>query len=175
MGGQSLLFYGTLAWLAAAYTSRGYSASYAGLLLAVFSATQVITAFAIPALAHRGGDARPWIVASVGATTLGLALVAFVPDRFPSAPWTWASLLGLGMGGNLALALLVLTQNAPTPEAAPAFTGMAFFVGYLMAAAGPVAAGAVRDATGGHSAVFAALAVLGVLTLLVGVAAPVRR
>ncbi len=175
MGGQSLLFYGTLAWLAAAYTSRGYSASYAGLLLAVFSATQLITAFTLPALAHRSGDVRPWIAVSVGATALGLALVAFVPEGFATAPWIWASLLGLGMGGNLALALLVLTQNAPTPEAAPAYTGMAFFIGYLLAAAGPVAAGAVRDATGGYRAVFAALAALGVLTLLVGVAAPVRR
>ena len=174
MGGQSLLFYGTLAWLAAAYTSRGYSAPYGGLLLAVFSATQVITAFAMPMLAHRSGDVRPWIATSVGVTTLGLALVAFVPDGFAAAPWIWASLLGLGMGGNLALALLVLTQNAPTPESAPAFTAMAFFVGYLIAAAGPVAAGAVRDATGGYTAVFVALAVLGVLTLLVGVAAPVR-
>ncbi len=97
-----------------------------------------------------------------------------MPEGFAAAPWIWASLLGLGMGGNLALALLVLTQNAPTPEAAPAYTGMAFFVGYLMAAVGPVAAGAVRDATGGYRAVFAALAVLGVLTLAVGVAAARR-
>jgi MFS transporter, CP family, cyanate transporter len=175
MGGQSLLFYGTLAWLAAAYTSRGHSASYSGVLLAVFSATQIVTAFAMPALAHTGGDARPWIAVSVGATTLGLGLVAFAPEGFgalsPAAPWTWAIILGLGMGGNLALALLVITANAPTPETAPAFTGMAFFVGYLLAALGPVAAGAVGDATGGYAAVFAALAVLGVLTLAAGVAA----
>ncbi len=178
MGGQSLLFYGTLAWLAATYTALGRSASYAGLLLAVFGATQVITALAMPALAHRSGDVRPWIGLSVGATTVGLALVAFVPDGFgaqnvfnAAAPWTWASLLGLGMGGNLALALLVLTENAPTTEAAPAFTGMAFFVGYLMASVGPVAAGALRDATGSYATVFAALAVFGVFTLATGVAA----
>jgi CP family cyanate transporter-like MFS transporter len=82
MGGQSLLFYATLAWLAAAYTSLGRSASYAGLVLAVFSATQVITALAMPALAHRGGDVRPWIALSVGVTTLGLGLVAFAPAGF---------------------------------------------------------------------------------------------
>ena len=65
----------------------------------------------------------------------------------------------------------MLTENAPTPEAAPAFTGMAFFVGYLMASVGPVAAGALRDATGGYATVFAVLAVFGVLTLGTGVAA----
>jgi MFS transporter, CP family, cyanate transporter len=44
MGAQSLLFYGTLAWLAAAYIRLGMSAASAGLLLALFSATQVVTA-----------------------------------------------------------------------------------------------------------------------------------
>jgi CP family cyanate transporter-like MFS transporter len=170
MGGQSLLFYATLAWLAPTYTRLGHTASYAGLLLAVFSAAQIVTALAMPALAHRGGDVRPWIALSVGATVVGLEMVAFAPEGIlgAAAPWIWAILLGLGMGGNLALALLVLTQNAPTPQAAAAFTGMAFFVGYLMAAAGPVAAGALRDVTGSYAPVFAVLSVLGVLTLAVG-------
>ena len=175
MGGQSLLFYATLAWLAATYTGLGRSAAFAGLLLAVFSATQLVTALAMPSLAHRTASARPWIALSVGVTTLGLALVAFAPVAFGGAPWVWASILGLGMGGNLALALLVLTENAPTPSEASAFTGMAFFVGYLLAAVGPVSAGALRDATGSFVPVFATLTVLGVLTLIAGVAAVPRR
>jgi CP family cyanate transporter-like MFS transporter len=53
---------------------------------------------------------------------------------------------------------------------------MAFFVGYLLAAVGPVAAGALRDLTGSYTPIFATLTVLGVLTLLVGVlAAPTHR
>jgi CP family cyanate transporter-like MFS transporter len=48
---------------------------------------------------------------------------------------------------------------------------MAFFVGYLLAATGPVAAGALRDATGGFVAVYVALAGLGVATLVLGLAA----
>jgi CP family cyanate transporter-like MFS transporter len=173
MGGQSLLFYAALAWLAATYTSRGHSAAYAGLLLAVFSATEIITALAMPALAHRTGDVRLWIAVSVGITTMGLALVAIAPEAIlgAAAPWTWATLIGLGMGGNLALALLILTQNAPTPQAASAYSGMAFFVGYLLAAIGPVAAGALVDVTGSYTLVFASLAVLGVVTLVIGVAA----
>ena len=172
MGGQSLLFYATLAWLAARYTSLGLSVRSAGLLLAVFSLAQIVTALALPALAHRTGSVRPWIAASMGLTTLGLGLVATVPLGLigSAAPWTWAILLGLGMGGNLALALLVLTESAPTPQAASANTGMAFFVGYLVAAAGPVAAGALRDATGTFTPVFTVLTVLGVLTLIVGIA-----
>lgn len=165
MGGQSLLFYATLAWLAPLYIGLGMSAPHAGLLLALFSATQVVTALAMPVLAHRAGNTRPWIVASVGVTILGLALVAIVPDVWPAAPWLWAAVLGLGMGGNLSLALTEVTRAAPTPAAAPAYSGMAFFVGYLLAAVGPVAAGALRDATGGFTAVFATLVVLGFATL----------
>lgn len=168
MGGQSLLFYATLAWLAASYTSRGVSTSEAGLLLALFSATQIVTALVLPVWAHRSADARPAIGVSVGLTIAGLLLLGAAPT---AAPWLWAALVGLGMGGNLSLALVVLTDMAPTPADASGYTGMAFLVGYLMAAAGPVAAGALVDLTGGYSAVFVTLAVLGVGTLIVGIAA----
>lgn len=168
MGMQSLLFYAALAWLAASYIELGMSARRAGLLLGVFTATQIITALAMPALAHRTNGARPWIAVSLGLTTAGLLLIGLAPT---AAPWAWAALLGLGMGGNLALALIVVTEIAPSPRAASAYAGMAFFVGYLLAATGPVAAGALRDATGGFVAVYVALAGLGVATLVLGLAA----
>jgi CP family cyanate transporter-like MFS transporter len=169
MGAQSLLFYATLAWLAARYTDLGFSAGTAGLLLAVFSAAQMISALAMPALA-RSAPAG-WIAVSVGLTTLGLLLVGSVPL---AAPWLWVSVLGLGMGGNLALALTVVTQAAPDPRSATAYTGMAFLVGYLLAAAGPVLTGALRDATGSLTVVFLALAGLGVVAIGLGLAAAKR-
>lgn len=172
MGLQSLLFYAALAWLAATYTGLGMTARSAGLLLGVFSATQIVTALAVPALAQRTGVAWPWVAVSTGLTTVGLLLVALAPM---AAPWVWASVLGLGMGGNLSLALTVITHIAPTPQSASAYAGMAFLGGYLLAAAGPVAAGALRDATGGFTAVYLALAGLGVVTLVTGVAAARAR
>jgi MFS transporter, CP family, cyanate transporter len=168
MGGQSLLYYGALAWLAARYTSLGMPATQAGLLLGVFSATQLVSALGLPVLAHRTGDTRLWIAASVAASTAALALVAVAPM---AAPWVWAALLGLGMGGHFALALTVLADISPTPADAAEVSGMAFFVGYLVAAAGPVAAGALHDLTGSYVAPFLALTVVGVVTLAAGVAA----
>src|SRR5262249_27890235 len=44
MGSQSLTFYAALAWLASRYIGLGFSPAEAGLLLALFSATQVVTA-----------------------------------------------------------------------------------------------------------------------------------
>jgi MFS transporter, CP family, cyanate transporter len=171
MGAQSLLFYGTLAWLAAAYIRRGMSPAGAGLVLALFSAAQVVTAFGLPALAHRSGRLAPWTAASVAATALGLFLVALAPDPFPAAPWLWAVLIGLGMGGNLSLALTVLTQIAPSPREASSYTGMAFLVGYATAALGPVALGGLHDVTGGYTVPFLTLGVLGIVTTAVGVTA----
>jgi CP family cyanate transporter-like MFS transporter len=171
MGTQSLMFYGALAWLAAAYIRLGLSPARAGLLLALFTAAQMVTAFGMPALAHRTGRLAPWTAASVGATTVGLFLVALAPDAFPAAPWLWAALVGLGMGGNLSLALTILTHIAPSPREASSYTGMAFLVGYAAAAAGPVALGGLHDVTGGYTVPFLTLGVLGVATTAVGVAA----
>jgi CP family cyanate transporter-like MFS transporter len=173
MGSQSLTFYAALAWLGSRYTGLGFSSARAGVLLALFSATQVVTALAMPVLAHRYGSLRPFVAACALTTASGLLLVAVVPSSFAAAPWLWAALLGLGMGGNLSLALTVLAESAPSAHDVARFTGMAFFVGYLLAAVGPVAAGALLDRSG-FTTVFLVLASLGVLTLVVGLAAAPR-
>jgi CP family cyanate transporter-like MFS transporter len=100
-----------------------------------------------------------------------LVAVAVVPAAAPWAPWAWAALLGLGMGGQFALALTILGSLGRGPAESAAVSGMAFFVGYPLAAAGPVAAGALHDLTGGYRTPFLALAAVGVGTLAAGVAA----
>jgi MFS transporter, CP family, cyanate transporter len=173
MGLQSLLFYAALAWLAARYTSLGFDPATGGLLLGVFSGTQVISALGLPVLAHRYGDPRPWIALAAGVSAAALVAVALAPLALvPSlAPWLWAGVLGLGVGGQFALALTVITERAPTPADAAALSGMAFFVGYPLAALGPVVAGALRDLTGGYAVPFLFIASLAVATLVVGVRA----
>jgi CP family cyanate transporter-like MFS transporter len=166
MGGQSLLYYAALAWLAARYTAIGDSQAHAGLLLGLFSGTQLVSSLGMPLLAHRFGDLRPWIVLSLTLTGVCLALVAFAPNPLG---WLWVSILGLGVGGQFALALTVLSGLGGTAAESAAATGMALFVGYLLAAAGPVLAGALRDSTGGYTVPFAALAAFSVPVLLAGV------
>jgi CP family cyanate transporter-like MFS transporter len=160
MGGQSLLYYAALAWLAARYTDVGWSAGAAGGLLALFSAAQLVTALTLPALARR--DPRPAITGALLATMASLALIAVAPL---AAPAVWATVLGLGVGGSFALALTVVGQVAPTPADTPRASGMAFFVGYLLAAAGPVAVGLLHDATGDYRGPYLALVGVGLVTL----------
>jgi len=53
---QSWQFYSLLAWVSPFYESRGWSATDAGYLLSVFSATQVISGVAAPVVAHHLPD-----------------------------------------------------------------------------------------------------------------------
>jgi CP family cyanate transporter-like MFS transporter len=166
MGSQSLLYYAALTWLSPLYLAEGWTADRAGLLLGLFSLTQIFSALAVPVLADRTGDHRPWIALCVGAATVMLAAIGLAPT---AAPWLWAAVLGLGVGGMFALALTLLVKLASSPAGAARLSGMALLVGYLLAATGPVLAGALYDAAGSYRAPFLALAGIGVATLAVGV------
>jgi len=169
-GLQSLLFYASLTWLSPLFQARGWSAERAGALLAVFSLTQLVATLGLPVLADRTGDRRPWIALSVSACTAGLLALAVAPL---AAPWLVAAVIGFGTGGQFAMALTLLVDAAADPAASRRLSGMAFLVGYLLAAAGPAAVGGLYDATGGFTAAFLALTVIGVVTLALGVS--VRR
>jgi MFS transporter, CP family, cyanate transporter len=166
MGSQSLLYYAALTWLSPLFVAAGWTAGRAGLLLGLFSFTQIFSALAVPALADRTGDHRPWIAACVGLATVMLAAFALAPT---AAPWLWAALLGLGVGGMFALALTLLVKLASSAAAAARLSGMALLVGYLLAATGPVLAGALYDVVGNYRVPFLVLAGIGVATLAVGV------
>jgi MFS transporter, CP family, cyanate transporter len=136
----------------------------------VFSLTQLVATLGLPVLADRTGDRRPWIALAAGACTAGLLTVAVAPM---AAPWLAAAVIGFGAGGQFAMALTLLVDTAADPAASRRLSGMAFLVGYLLAAAGPAAVGALHDATGGFTTAFLALTVIGVVTLALGVS--VRR
>jgi MFS transporter, CP family, cyanate transporter len=169
-GLQSLLFYAALTWLSPLYQARGWSGERAGLLLAVFSLAQLVSTLGLPVLADRTGDRRPWIALSAGCCTAGLLALAVAPL---AAPWLVAAVIGFGVGGQFAFALTLLVDAAADPAASRRLSGMAFLVGYLLAAAGPAAVGGLYDVTGGFTVPFLALTGLGLVTLALGVS--VRR
>ena len=99
MGSQSLLYYAALTWLSPLYLAAGWSASRAGLLLGLFSLTQVFSALAVPAMVDRTGDHRPWVALCVGTATAMLAAssygaryphTALTASLLPSGPSTWS-------------------------------------------------------------------------------------
>lgn len=166
VGGQSLLFYGTLAWLPAVYVDLGWSAARAGLLLGLFMATQVVSSLALPLLSGRTGNRRPWILGCLVTTLVGLVVLATAPD---ASPWVLAGVLGFTIGGQFALGLVLLVELAPDPRAAGRLSGMVLCVGYVVAASGPLLMGALIDATGAFTVAFLALASVCLPTLAAGV------
>lgn len=154
---QSWQFYSTLAWLSPTYVAHGWKARDAGLLLSVFTGAQFVSGLVGPAITDRVGDWRVPLVAAAVLGLLGQLGVWLAPD---AAPWVWAILLGTAQGAAFAIGLVLLVRYAVSPAAAARLTAMAFLVSYTVASLGPMTMGAVRDLSGGYSAIFAVLAAL---------------
>ena len=72
----------------------------------------------------------------------------------------WMVLIGLGQGVGISLALTLITLRSPDAAHTAQLSGMAQGVGYVLAAAGPLALGAIHDATGSWTAPVITLIVL---------------
>ena len=163
---QSWQFYSALAWLAPTYETHGWSARDAGLLMAVFTGSQLVSGLVAPTLLDRVPDARVLLVAARVLGGLGQVGIWLAPD---TGPWLWAVLLGAGQGAAFALGLVLLVRYAATPRDSARLTAMAFLVSYSVAAFGPAAMGAVEDTTGGFAWVWALLALVAVPQLALAV------
>ena len=89
----------------------------------------------------------------------------------PAALPAWAVLAGASSGAALVYALTRISLAARNSAEATRLSGMAQSVGYLLAATGPVAAGALRDATGSWTP---ALVLVGTLAAIQATLAAVR-
>ncbi len=121
-------------WLPLLLIRSGFSASFAGSMLALVAAIPLVLGFVLPALAQRLRTAAPIVVAfcvCLAAGYLGLWLLPQV------APVLWTVLLGVGIS-TFPLALTLITLRARDAEAAAALSGFVQGGGYLLAATGPL-------------------------------------
>ncbi len=146
MGLQSLWSYVLIAWMPTIFTDHGMSRSTAGVIFAFNNLIQVAGAFAVPLLAGRMRSQRPLIVLVTSLVAAGYVGLMVAPV---SGAWLWAGVLGIGQGGAVGLALTLIVLRSGDARTAARLSGMAQTVGYLLAAVGPLAAGAVHQATGG--------------------------
>jgi CP family cyanate transporter-like MFS transporter len=159
---QSVEFYSSLAWIAPTYAARGWDPEHAGYLLSAFTALQLVSGLLGPALTDRVRDHRLLLV---GASVLGLVAQLAMWLAPGSAPWVWVAVLGFAQGAAFATGLVLMVDYAATPAASARLAGMVFLFSYGIASLGPAGMGAVRDATGGFTGVWATLAVLMVAQL----------
>ncbi len=140
-GMQALSAYTVMGWLPDIYRSAGFSQAEAGLMLAVAMGLGIPVSMALPALATRSPDQRPWVVLLTACTAAGYAGLALAPA---AGAWLWVLLVGLG-NGAFPLALAMIGMRARYAANTARLSVLAQGVGYLLAAVGPFAVGVIHD------------------------------
>ncbi|SDM30413.1 MFS transporter, CP family, cyanate transporter [Nonomuraea jiangxiensis] len=163
-GTQSMIAYIMFGWLATILTDGGYSTSQAGLVLAVFTALNIPVSIFVPMVAARFRDQRPTVVGLVVFYVAGFLGLWFGPM---SLTLLWITLIAIGMG-SFPLALMMLALRTRTPEATAGLSGFGQSVGYLLAGAGPLLVGVLREAAGGWSVPYMMIFAVLVVQLLTG-------
>jgi MFS transporter, CP family, cyanate transporter len=168
MGLQCTGYYVTLTWLPTLLQDHGMDAHSAGWMLSYSAFPGIAAALVSPAIARRIRPAWVPIVVSVlcyGAAYAGLAVA---PAR---AAYLWMTLLGLGQGASISLALSYIAWRSPDARHTAQVSTMAQGFGYLLASLGPIAIGAIHAASGSWTVPIIVLAALLVPQLIAGVLA----
>ncbi|MGK4582257.1 CynX/NimT family MFS transporter [Kitasatospora sp. HPMI-4] len=145
MGISSLMVYTLVAWMPTILADHGMDRGEAGLVFAFSNLVQVGGAFLVPLAAGRMTSQRALAVSMAVLNGLGVAGLLVAPV---SGAWVSAAVLGVAQGGSLGLGLAFIVLRTGTAAGAAQLGGMSQAIGYLVAAAGPVGAGALHQATG---------------------------
>lgn len=153
-GAQSMQAFVGFGWYAEYYRDRGgFTASSAGLLVALTTALLIPLSLVVPVVAARRASQRALVV-TFAACYVAAYLGMLVAPR--AGALLWALLAGLG-GGAFPLSLTLITLRTRTASGTAALSGFAQSVGYVLAASGPLLVGVLHSATGGWAAPFALL------------------
>lgn len=154
-GLQSATFYITVTWLPTIEHVLGVSPTAAGLHLLVYQVVGSAAGFAIGFLMEGRTDQR-LAAASVSVPVI-VAMLGMVAA--PQLVLLWVVLAAAGAGSALTVALTLVVLRSDSAAQTAALSGMAQSVGYLIAALGPVGAGAVAEHLG-WNAVLVAVALI---------------
>jgi len=164
MGLQSVTFYVLVTWLPSIERAGGVSPAAAGVHQFLFNALGIAGSLSAAALIPRTGGQRT--IAMVAPAVYAVAVLGLLV--VPGLGALWACFAGVAGGAMIVLALSLFGLRTAHHAQAAALSGMAQSLGYLLAAAGPVAIGAIHDASGAWSPALVILAVIGVVLIGVG-------
>lgn len=167
MGLQSVVFYTLLTWLPSIEQSRGISEGAAGFHMFLFNGLVIAGSLIAAALIPRRPDQRLLLVLTTG--LLFVTVVGFMIA--PAIGVVWVCLAGTGAGAAFVLALSMFGLRTVHHEQAASLSGMAQCIGYLLAAAGPLAVGLIHDTLHSWTIALAVLLVALAAQLLSGLLA----
>lgn len=170
-GVQSTNAYTQFGMLPQILTSSGLTPTRAGFIIAVISGWGIVGGLVMPTVIARFRQ-LPWLVAGFGVlTTIGYLGFWLAPA---ASPLLWACVLGIG-GFAFPTAIALLPARTRSARVTARLAGMAQPLGYVFAAIGPIAAGALLDTTGSVPAVLLFLALTGIVLAVAGYRAALPR
>ena len=146
MGLQSLLFYTFVAWLSVILVSEGLAPDLAGYVTSMYMVMGIVGSLSLPVVAH-GSDLRALGVVLGAVYFIGVLALAFSDSIV--AVGAFVLCCGYCAGACISLSMLMFGLRTMRGSDSSALSGIAQSVGYLIAAVGPIAIGAVYTATGG--------------------------
>lgn len=160
----NLIFYAMVAWTATVFFEYGVSTTKAGVLLGCFTGAFML-ASPVFGMLSKSLDRRGWLVTSSAITLAGLLLIATAP--------TWSPILvvcitAFGLGGAFTLGMTLPLDNTINASETNAWTAFVLTVGYLIAAAGPLAFGYLRDITGNFQSSVYLLVAMSIVMIALG-------
>jgi len=172
MGLQSAVAYMVFGWAAPILRDRGLDPVMAGLVVSCSILVQVPAALVAPMLATRRPSQSFAAVFLMVFTVVGLLGLFHAPL---GSVWLWSVLLGIGQGGNFAVALTIIVLRSRDAHVAAHLSGMAQSVGYTLAAMGPLGVGVLHEWSGGWQAVTVLFVSVCFAAVLFGMAAGRNR
>ncbi len=167
MGTQSLSYYVSLTWFPALLQDFGVDKNTAGLLIAFTALPGLVASLFTPMIAQRVRPTWvPFVVAALLPASAYLGL-AFSPLH---GTYLWMTLLGLGQGAAIGLALTYIVWRSPDVQTTALVSTMSQGFGYLLAGLGPILFGALHSATGSWDAPLWLLGGILVLQVVAGIA-----
>jgi CP family cyanate transporter-like MFS transporter len=164
---QAFLYNAMTAWLPSLLVEhQGVDLGGASVAATVFQLLGIAGALAVPALVGRWRDQR----LLAGAVAGGWAVFTGGLLLWPGAWLLWTVVGGVVQGAGISLAMTLVVLRGHDHDVVRRLSGMQQLVGYGVAAAGPLAVGALYAATGGWTAPLAMLVGCSVAMLPVGLA-----
>lgn len=144
LGLQSLLYYTVASFLPSILVSKGMSAVSAGQMGSVFQFMAPVSILSLTWLINRG---RPIQALAVFAATLNVIGIVGLSYTSTDWAWLWSGMMGVGCSAIFTLSMMLFSLRTYTTNQASELSGMAQFVGYIIAFCGPLGTGWLHEVT----------------------------
>uniref|UniRef100_A0A5Q0TCM0 MFS transporter n=2 Tax=Vibrio algicola TaxID=2662262 RepID=A0A5Q0TCM0_9VIBR len=164
LGLGSYFTYTMIAWLPSLLIQSGFSSEEAGMVHGVFQiGTALPGIFIIPLMAKLNDQRLPAFGICAIAATCAVGLL-----YLPQFAYVWSFLLGLCSGAWFILGLSFISFRTNSPLQATTLSGMAQFIGYSLAAIGPMLGGYLHTLNNGWSEMITMIVIVCVTSATLG-------